>query len=242
MDHIKHVDEVLSVLRSAGVSLKLKKCKFFTNAVEYLGHTIRPGRLEIDEAHTKALKEAKPPKTKSALQFFLGLANVYRRFVRGFTNIAAPLNRLLKNGMPDKLEGFNLEEQKAFENLKRAVTTPPVLRLPRRGLPYVVDTDASNYQLGATLFQKHDDDKLYPIGYWSLTLNFHDKKYSTTEKECLAIVWALQTLRPYLAGEELTVVTDHNALRWLLTVSEPSGTTHAMETAFGGISLCHPIS
>jgi hypothetical protein len=95
-DHNHHVDEVLTTLGKAGLSLKLKKCHFFKDAVDYLGHVIRPGRLEVADRNTDALKEAKLPKTQTELKSFLGLCNVYRHFVARFSAIAAPLTALLR--------------------------------------------------------------------------------------------------------------------------------------------------
>ena len=222
-DHLEHVEQVLSALYEANITLKIKKCVFFSNMVNYLGHIIRPGQLEIDNAHTAALREAQHPRTVTELRSFLGLCNVYRRFVQGYTDIAAPLQELLKKGVPKDLPEFTAEQEEAFRKLIEAVTSPPILALPQPDLPYTVDTDASDYQVGATLFQTHPNGKRKPIGYWSRTLKAAEKNYSTPEKECLAVVWALTTLRPYLQGVRFTVYSDQASLRWLMTIAEPSG-------------------
>ena len=104
----------------------------------------------------------------------------------------------------------------------KRIIAPPVLALPREGLPYEVDTDASEYQVGAALFQVHPSGERKPIGFWSRSLLPAEKNYSTPEKECLAVVWALQTLRSYLQGEKFTVHSDQASLRWLLTIAETS--------------------
>ena len=103
-EHIRHVDEILSSLAQAGVTLKMKKCKFFTTTVEYLGHIIKPGKLEVDQANTASLREAKPSTNKTELRSFLGFCNVYRRFVEIFTKVTAPLNNLLKKERSHKFE------------------------------------------------------------------------------------------------------------------------------------------
>ena len=221
-DHFKHMDDVLSSLHAAGVTLKLAKCEFFTNTVKYLGHIIRPGTLSIDEIVTKSIREIALPTNQTELRSFLGLCNVYRRFVRNFTQIAAPLNELLKKGKPVQLEPFNKLEVEAFEGLKSAISNPPILALPKPGLPYSVDTDASDVQIGAALFQEHDNVRK-PIGFWSRTLHAAERNYSTSEKECLAVVWGITTLRPYLQMEQFTVHTDHSSLRWLMEINDPSG-------------------
>ena len=220
-EHIRHVDEILTTLAEANITLKISKCRFFSETVEYLGHLIKPGKLEIDSANTKSLRDAQPPTNKSQIRSFLGLCNVYRRFIKNFAVLAFPLNQLLRKNTPDSFE-LNEEQMKSFHKFIDIICSPPVLALPTRNLPYILDTDASAYGLGATLFQVHDDGKK-PIGFWSRSLKDAEKSYSATERECLAVVWALQTLRPYLLYEEFTVFTDHDSLTWLYNVTEPSG-------------------
>ena len=114
----------------------------------------------------------------------------------------------------------------AFETLKRKLISPPALALPKKGRPYMIDTDASAYQLGATLLQQQDPSnpkEWVPVGYWSKTLNSAEQNYSATERECYSVVWAITTLRPYIEGRKFVVRTDHDASRWLLTLSDPSG-------------------
>ncbi len=221
-DHIQHVDDILSCLAHAGVTLKIKKCSFFTTTVEYLGHIIKPGRLEIDRANTESLRQAQPPADKSSLRSFLGLCNVYRRFIKDFSTTAGPLNALLRKNSPDQFV-LNEEQTASFRSLIDSILSPDTLALPKPNLQYSVDTDASSYGLGCTLFQTQEDGERRPIGFWSRSLNEHERNYSTTERECLAVIWALKTLRPYLMFEKFTVHTDHGSLRWLFNITEPSG-------------------
>ena len=221
--HIRHVEQVLNVLKDAGVSLKLKKCSFFGDRVKYLGHVIRPGSLEIDKTVTAALTQAKQPRTQTEVKSFLGLSTVYRRFVTNFTDNAAPLNALLRKGELTQVKPFGTPEITAFKGLIKAITEPPVLALPKIGLQYSIDTDASDYKVDASLFQTQADGTRQPIGFWSRSLLPAEKNYSISEKQCLAVVWAVTTLRPYLQGKNVIVHTDHSALRCLLQISEPSG-------------------
>ena len=223
-EHITHLREILSVLKDTGMSLNLKKCSFFTKHIKYLGHIVRPGTIEVDKASTRCLEGLRPPRTITELRSFLGVCNVYRRFIRRLTDIAAPLNTLLE-GSPAKnspIPEFDERQRQSFETLKQAVMNPPVLSLPRVGLPYEIDTDACEHQIGFTLFQ-YQDRKRKPIGFWSRTLSPHEKNYHMTEKECLAIVYAIRTCRHYLMGEKFTVLTDHNSLSWLMKINDPSG-------------------
>ena len=222
-DHLAHVAEALTLLGNAGLSLKLKKCHFFAEAVDYLGHVIRPGRLGVAEKNTTALKTAPLPRTQTELRSFLGLCNVYRRFVPKFSAIAAPLNAFLGKGTPPQLGPLPPEAVAAFNQLRDKLLHPPVLALPRTEGSLWLDTDASDGQLGCCLLQEQPDGKPLPLGYWSRTLNAAERNYSTTEKECLAIVWAVTHLRPYLEGTEFTVRTDHHALRWVMNLSDAQG-------------------
>ena len=167
-DHIQHVDEILHCLKEAGVTLNIKKCKCFTTAVEYLGNIIKHGTLEVDHAHTASLKEALPPTNKSELRSFLGLCNVYRRFVHKYSTVAGPLNALPQKNQPDN---FTLDEiqLEAFKDLIGTMLSPPALALSKNGLPYSIDTHASDYVIGFSLFQTDNGDR-GTIGYWSRSL------------------------------------------------------------------------
>ena len=151
-DHLRHVEQILSAMHCAGVTLKLSKCSFFTDRVKYLGHIIKPGRLEIDTAHVKSLREAKPPTTKTELRSFLGVCNVYRRFMKNYAMITAPLTDLLKDESPDPLNELDASEIKAFHALIKAITEPPVLALPIADARFSLDTDSSDGQIDCALF------------------------------------------------------------------------------------------
>ena len=125
--------------------------------------------------------------------------------------------------MPAKLNPLTDEEKNAFEILKKCLISPPILKLPKKGLPYSIDTDACNYQVGVVLLQTYPDGTRHPLGYWSRTLNPAEKNYTTTEKECLAVVWGCQILRPYLEGSHFRIYTDHQPLKWLLGITDTSG-------------------
>ena len=225
-EHVAHVDEVLTLLRSAGTSLKLKKCEFFKPKVDYLGHVITPGKLAVATENTKAFEHAAFPRIATQVRSFLGAGNVYRRFVKNFSGITKPLNSMLKKDARPSWGNHGPDAVEAFETLKRKLISPPVLALLKRGRPYMIDTDTSAYQLGAKLLQQQDPSKpkeWVPVEYWSKTLNSAEQNYSATERECYSVVWAVTTLRPYIEWQKFTLRTDHDALRWLLTLSDPSG-------------------
>lgn len=222
-EHLAHVTETLDALQAAGFSLKLSKCHFFTRAVDYLGHTIRPGLLEVATKNTAAIEGFREPRNQTPVRSFLGLCNVYRRFVPNFERVTAPLNAMLQNAYDFELPAFTEDQRRAFELLKRALIKPPVLQLPRSGTKLSVDTDACDYQVGCALMQEGEDGIRHPIGYWSRGLTPAEKNYSAGEKECLAVIWAVQILRPYLESTHFDLYTDHQALCWVMSMANASG-------------------
>jgi RNase H-like domain found in reverse transcriptase/Reverse transcriptase (RNA-dependent DNA polymerase) len=221
--HLRHVAEALNLLREAGLSLKLKKYRFSSQTVDYLGHVIRPGRLGVAEKNTDALRDAALPRTQTDLRSFWGLCNVYRRFVPHLASLAAPLNVYLTKGKPSVLGILSDPALAAFNSLRQKLLSPPVLALPRREGKLWLDTDASAAHLGRCLLQEQPFGPALSLGYWSRSLSAAERNYSTTEKECLAIVWAVTHLRPYLEGVTFTVRTDHHALRWVMNLAEAQG-------------------
>jgi len=221
-EHIGHVDHVLRLLRDAVVTLRPPKCRFFRTTVEYLGHEIKPGRLGLMDVHTRALREAHFPTTRTQVRRFAGMCNVLRLFVPNFARMAAPLTDLMGSTAPVLVPCATPLQQQAFDRLKEALTTPPVLTLPRRGRKYVLDVAPCGTQVGAALLQEQDDGKLQPVAYISRRLKTNKIPYGVTEKECLAVVWASLKLRPYLEGDRFLVRTDHDCLRWILNI-EGSG-------------------
>jgi Reverse transcriptase (RNA-dependent DNA polymerase)/RNase H-like domain found in reverse transcriptase len=179
-EHLRHLNEVLSLLRRANVSLKLDKCKFAAKEVQYMGHVIRPGHLEMQEAKIASLRAVRRPTAKTELRAFLGLDNVYRRFVVNFAKIARPLTDLTREVIPSKLPDLTATQVDAFEALKRALVKPEVLILPRYDRDFVLDTDASGSQVGCVLQQVDNDGALRPVVFWSRTLNDVETRYSAT--------------------------------------------------------------
>jgi transposase InsO family protein len=209
--HRTDVDRVLGLLEAAGVTLNAKKCRFFESRVDFLGHVVHPGKLGVQARKCEAISRAAPPTSKTAIRSFLGLCGVYRRFVPNFARLAAPLTARLKDDAPAAVDVLPAEALSAFRRLQAALTAPPVLALPRPDGEFVLETDASAAQVGCCLRQKQDDDELHPIGYWSRQLSSAERNYSATEREALAIVWAVKLLRPYLEAAEFVVLTDHRA-------------------------------
>ena len=164
-EHARHLDTILSLLWSSGISLKLKKRSFFQPKVHYLGHVISPGKLSVADMVADAFKTFTFPRTLTQVRLFLGACNVYR-FVKGFAKIARPLTDMTRKDSDPDIYNPMAAKLQAFENLKKCMIAPPILALPRHGRPYMTDTDVSAYQLGRTLLQEHEESNDWrPVGY-----------------------------------------------------------------------------
>ena len=150
-EHFNHVHGVISLLKNAGNSLKLTKCRFFESSVDYRCHVIRPGKLEIASNNLKAIELAKTPGNQTELKSFLGMCNVYRRFVPNFARIASPLNAKTSKKQPYHIGSLFDEEFESFRELNRLLMDPSILGLPRLGYRFTLDTDACDKQVGCTL-------------------------------------------------------------------------------------------
>lgn len=162
----------------------------------------------------EAIRAYPIPTNLKEVQRFLGLAGWYHKFVPDFSKIAQPLIDLQKKGIPFV---WNQKCQHAFDQLKTCLTSPPVLGHPNPDLPFYLYTDASNTGLGAVLTQKENNERKLVLAYASRTLNRAEKNYTATEKECLAIIWALERWQHFLEPKLFAVITDHSALKWVLS-------------------------
>lgn len=158
------------------------------------------------------------PKNPKNIKQFLGLTGYYRRFIKNYSKIAKPLTDLFKKDKPFK---WTEKQQKAFETLKDTLCKSPILQFPDFSKPFILTTDASGYAIGGILSQGELGKDL-PIAYTSRILNPHEEKYSTIEKECLAVVYCVNHFRPYLYGRKFKIVTDHKPLVWLHNIKDPT--------------------
>jgi hypothetical protein len=188
-------------------------------SLPFLGHTISSKGIAPDPAKIDAVQKIQPPKNTTKLRSFLGLAGYYRQFIRNFSAIAQPLNKLLHKDEPYH---WGSKQQQAFELLKEKLVTAPILAYPDFSKRFILATDASYHGFGATLSQKDRDGREHPIAYASKSLLPQEQNYFATELECAAIVWAIEHFHSYLGATEFTLITDHLALKWLKTV-EPKG-------------------
>ncbi|GFX46344.1 retrovirus-related Pol polyprotein from transposon 297 [Trichonephila clavipes] len=218
-DHLIRLRLVLKCLQEAGLKLNSKKCLFAAQEVKILGHHVSSNGVRPDPEKIKAVRNFPTPKNIHDIRSFLGLCSYFRRFIKGFCYLAEPLQSLLKSGVEFH---WGPEEVEAFNSLKKALTSDPVLGMYDERASTEIHTDASGYGIGAILVQiQNNVEKV--IAYASRTLTKAEKNYSTTERECLAIVWATNKFRPYIFGKHFTVVTDHHSLCWLMNLKDPSG-------------------
>ena len=218
-DHLRHLEAVFTRLGEAGLTAK---CQFAMAQCVYLGHMVGGGKVQVEESKVEAIRRMVTPRTKKEIRTFLGLTGYYRRFIPDYATIAAALSDLTRNDKPTQLE-WNAGCEEAFQRLKNALCSQPTLQMPdfRRGL--IVQTDASDRGVGAVLSQMAEDGSDQPAGYFSRKLLTREEKYSTIEKECLAIKLAVQAFRVYLLGRPFIIQTDHRALEWLDRVKENNG-------------------
>lgn len=220
--HIEHLDRVLTVLDNANVKLNVTKCSLARKQLDYLGFRITPEGIKPTTTNvTKTLDFPTPTSTKAAYSF-IQMAQFYRRFIKDFATIAAPLNTF-KNKHASFV--WSAACQTSFDQIKRELSKYPLLAFynGKSHLKLKISTDASNVGIGGVLHQVNSDGRLQPIQYLSRALSPREQKYSVVEKECLAMVWSITKLRPYLYGKHFTLVTDHHPLCWLNKQSSKNG-------------------
>ena len=213
--HLRHLEAVLGALRQAGLTANAKKCQLGLTETSYLGHTIGRGCVKPQKKKLDRIRDWPRPATRKQVKSFLGLLAYYQKFVNNFSSIAAPLYEMTSKSHPNKVR-WSEEAERAFQRLKEALCSEPVLRAPDFQRPFILHTDASGTGLGAVLAQEFDGEE-HPITYVSRKLLKHERNYATVEKECLAIKWAIHHLRYYLWGRQFQLITDHAPLRWMST-------------------------
>ena len=217
--HVEHVRQVLDRLAKHQLRLNAEKCEFATTVVTYLGHVVTPEGISPDPDKTKSIEEFPRPLKVKDVRSFLGLSSYYRRFVEGYSRIAKPMNLLLKKNQPFK---WNDKCELSFQELKHRLISPPILAHFKPECPIILFTDCSGYAMGAILSQIHEGKEVV-ISYNSKSLDERQSQYCISEREALAIVWAVQKLRPYLYGAHFTIKSDHCALCYIMAVRNPNG-------------------
>ncbi|CAL9020537.1 unnamed protein product, partial [Prunus brigantina] len=209
---LHNLSKVLARCEQTNLVLNWEKCHFMVNQGIVLGHVISSNGIEVDKAKIDLIASMPSPTSVKEVRSFLGHAGFYRRFIKDFSKIARPLCNLLAKDMDF---AFDQDCENAFNALKKMLTTAPIIIPPDWSLPFELMCDASDYAVGAVLGQRVDK-KPHAIYYASRTLNDAQLNYSTTEKELLAVIFALEKFRSYLITNKVIVYTDHAALKYLL--------------------------
>ena len=214
-EHAEHVEWVLSQLRLNGYYANPDKCEFFQAKVNFLGHVISEGGVAVQQHKVESIAKWPRPQSVSDVRKFLGLTGYYRRFVAGHSRISAPLSDLTCKDTPFV---WGEKEEAAFEQLKTALASAPLLVTPDNAKPYVLHTDASGYAIGASLSQMTERG-LQPVAFLSKKMNAAQRNYSVHEWELLAVIEALKAWRCYLYGSAtpIDIFTDHHSLQWINT-------------------------
>lgn len=211
--HAEHVRLVLQSIKDANMQLRLKKCVWFASEVDYLGHHITTDGIRATEFNKSKIRACVPPKNLRDLRSFLGLTGYYRRFIKDYAIIASPLTALLK---ADTKWHWDTEQQAAFTSLIDILTRDSTLAIPSYdGRPFILDTDASNFGMGAVLSQEFDGVER-PIAFWSSTYDtVRQSDYSATDREMLAILRGVTHFHHIVEGVPLLVRTDHQPLTYI---------------------------
>lgn len=219
--HLHDRDLVFDRFRKAKLKLKATKCKLFQTRCKFVGHYVSENGIEVDPAKIGCVLNWPFPQNVKELRSFLGLCGYYRSFVKGYANIAEPLTQCLRRDIPLVQTPERLA---AFNRLKQALTSAPILTVPRDDpdCTYVIDSDASNFGAGCVL-QQWQDGQLKVIEYASRTFNAAERKYCVTRRELAALIFGLKQFRSYLLGRKFQVRVDNSAIRFYKNMKDTSG-------------------
>lgn len=225
-EHLYNLEDILDRLIQSNLSLKLEKCSFFQEEIKYLGHIISSKGIRPQGEKLEALRNFPKPVVLKELQSFLGLANYYRKFILNFAQVAKPLTEMTKgsrklNNRKIVLKWSN-EALKAFNDLKELLAKEVTLSYPDFDKTFILNTDASEFAVGGVLQQHDNNGHLRPITFFSRTLNESEVKYSTIEREALAVVYGLTVNRSIILGFPVKVASDHRPLVWLFNYAGPN--------------------
>ena len=218
--HLEQLRAVLTAVRAANLKLKAAKCRLFDTEIKFLGRLVTNGGIKPDPESTRSIVEWEAPTNKKELASFLGMAGYYREFIKGYADLTAPLQHLKKQNVDFE---WGEEQQKAFEDVKTALTNPPVLAMPTQDGAYVLDTDASDVAIAGILHQWQYSEEvkknvLKVIGYASRSLTDAQTRYGAAKLEMFAALKMIEKFAPHLANRTFLLRVDCSALSWLQTL------------------------
>ena len=239
-EHLQHVKAVMEKLEKEKLFAKPSKCEFFQKYVEFCGHIVGNGEVRMDASKVKAIREWPPLQTVHDVRSFLGLCAYYRRFIEDFATICGPLYELIRGSEGKKYKPvvMNYQARASYDLIKHVITSEKVLAQPDTKLPFIIETDASDFGWGAVLYQADADGVEHPIAFESKGFTSAEANYATHERELLAIKESLRRWRCYIEnGTTTTVRTDHKGLQYLQTQTQPSGRLARWLAEFGEYKL-----
>ena len=219
-EHIRDLKSVFECLHTADVTLKASKCIFAAEKVEFLGFELSVEGIKPQARLTNAINDLPRPGSKKELRRFLGMAGFYRAFIKNFTALSQPLNRLTGDNVPFV---WDSRCDSAFQKIKQYLSCKPVLAFPKLNEPFVVECDANDYAAGRVLSQKGVDNVLHPIAYFSTSFTGFQRNWAPITKEAFALVLAVRHWQIYLIGAEFILRSDHNPLVYIRKQKDPRG-------------------
>ena len=222
-EHLQHIQAVLSALEKAGLKINPAKMQLCLKRVKYLGHILTPGFIQPDPDKVKGILEFPRPETCVQMGRFLGMVGYYRQFIKSITELVFILNKMNKRDKPKEKLEWSKQAIDNFNEIRRILAQDCQLFLPDMSKPFVIRTDASDVGIGAVLLQSDDQGHLRPVWYASRQLNKAERNYSTTHRECLGVIYGVKKFRQYIEFTSFTIETDHQALKWLMALKEPTG-------------------
>lgn len=226
-EHIHMLNEVAFRLKKAGLTISVEKSRFCRKQVRYLGYLLTESGLSIDAAKLEPILNYPRPKTVRDVRRLMGLMGFYQKFINHYSHVTSPITDLLKKSKKFK---WTDEAENSLNELKSILTSAPVLANPDYTRPFIIETDASQLAVGAALLQEFEEGKRI-VGYYSKKLTNTQRKYSATEKECLAVLLAIENFRHYIEGSVFTVITDCKSITWLFSVSAANANSRLLRWA-----------
>lgn len=220
--HLEILNKLYLRLKEANLTVNFQKCEFCRDSLKFLGFVVDKAGLRTDEEKVSAILNYPAPKNTTEIKRLIGLIGWYRRFIKDFSTVCSPITDLLHGRKKGQSISWTLEAENAFIEIKKRLTSSPILASPDFSKEFIIQTDASDTGLGAILYQQCDGIE-HPVAYASRTLNKTERKYSTTEKELLGVIFGVEKFRGYVEGTHFTLETDHSSLQYLSKLSNPSG-------------------
>lgn len=221
-EHLSLLAEVKNRLKEANLTINLKKCDFFKTSLKFLGYIVGNNSLSTDPDKVSTMVNYPRPTTVTEVKRFVGLCSWYRRFLKDFSTLVAPITALMKGSKKNDKIPWSDEAEEAFLKIKQALVSAPILSQPDFSKEFTIQCDASNVGLGGVLTQVLEGEERV-IAYASRTLSRAEKNYGVTEKELLALLFCIEKFRPYIEGVRFKCITDHYSLLWLNNLKNPTG-------------------